>query len=328
MFDIQSNLLEKQQGSIDLAKWQQTVDLISELYDAACGTIVQLKDQEFKVIVTSNNEDNFLSAGDTWSWNMQSFCRKIAETNDQLYIYDAQADDFWKDAPAVREGPVRSYCGLPVYWPDGSIFGTICVIDTKDTDYSETLQAVLKQLCLLITSDLRMLADYEKIKSLAITDDLTGVNNRRGLNILGEQKFKDAKRYQHAIGLIYLDIDNMKIVNDTFGHTAGDTCIVTLSNILKENCRASDIIARLGGDEFIIISLLGSRRELGLMASRIEEKYQAATKGNVQLELTSISYGTSIIDCYSPHSFEELLNEADAKMYEHKQSKRSKTGLA
>ncbi|WP_394249850.1 diguanylate cyclase [Vibrio profundi] len=327
MFDIQSNLLEKQQGSVDLEKWQQTVDLISELYDAACGTIVQLKDQEFKVVVSSSNEDNFLKVGETWPWNIQSFCRTIVETNEQLYIYNAQADDFWKDAPAVRKGPVRSYCGLPVYWPDGSIFGTICVIDTKDTNYSETLQAVLKQLCLLITSDLRMLADYEKIKSLAITDDLTGVNNRRGLKILGEQKFKDAKRYQHSIGLIYLDIDNMKIVNDTFGHTAGDTCIVTLSNILKENCRASDIIARLGGDEFIIISLLGSRRELGLMASRIEEKYHTATKGNVQLELTSISYGTSIIDCYSPHSFEELLNEADAKMYEHKQSKRSKTSI-
>ncbi|MBW3695978.1 GGDEF domain-containing protein [Vibrio sp. T187] len=324
MFDEQTCLLSAKPDSIDLAKWQQTVDIISELYNSACGTIVQFRQNEFNVVVASLNEDNFLKSGDSWPWEMHSFCRKIAESQEKLYVHNAKDDDLWKDAPAVQDGPVRSYCGLPIYWPNGKIFGTICVIDTKATHYNQTLQSVLYQLCQLITADLQMLSDYETIKSLAICDELTGVNNRRGLRVLGEQKFKDARRYQHAIGVVYLDIDNMKVVNDTFGHPAGDLCIVTLANILKENCRESDIIARMGGDEFIVVSLLGSRRELTLMAGRIEDKYHAATKGHVQLELTSVSYGTSIIDCYSPLSFDELMQEADKKMYQHKQTKRAK----
>ncbi|MGF1754358.1 diguanylate cyclase [Vibrio makurazakiensis] len=321
--DKYTNLLTSELQSIDLQKWQQTVDLISELFDAACGTIVQLKDNEFNVIVASQNDDNFLSTGDTWPWDIQSFCREIIEKEDELYVPAAKDSKYWCQAPPVKSGPVRSYCGFPIYWPDGSPFGTICAIDTKTSQYNSSLQKVLLQMSHLISADLRMMKDYETIKSLAICDELTGVNNRRGLKILGEQKFKDARRYQHAIGVVFLDIDNMKRVNDTFGHSAGDTCIVTLAKILQENCRESDIIARLGGDEFLVVSLLGSRRELSIMANRIEEKYKAIVSGSVQLECTSISYGTSIVDCYSPLSFDELMKEADKKMYLHKQTKKS-----
>lgn len=324
MLNEHNCLLGNKPAQLDLSKWQQTVDLISEIYNSACGTIVQMREDDFSVVVASKNEDNFLKEGDNWPRSIQSFCRTIIETKQELYVHDASDNVDWVNAPAVKHGHVQSYCGLPIYWPSGKIFGTICVIDTKPTEYNATLQALLTQFCRLITSDLKMISDFNKIKDLAITDELTGVSNRRGLKALGEQKFKDARRYQHAIGVVYLDIDNLKYVNDNFGHHAGDRCIITLAKVLQENCRESDIVARLGGDEFIIISLIGSRRELMLMASRMEDKYKEAANANVQLNNTSISFGASIVDCYSPLSFETLLSEADQNMYRHKQMKKAK----
>jgi len=317
-------LLGNKPTQLDLSKWQRTVDLISEIYNSACGTIVQMREDDFNVVVASKNEDNFLKEGDNWPRSIQSFCRTIIETKQELYVHDALDSEDWVNAPAVKQGHVQSYCGLPIYWPSGNIFGTICVIDTKPTEYNATLQALLAQFFQLITSELQMISDLNKIKDLAMTDELTGVCNRRGLKTLGEQKFKDARRYQHAIGIVYFDIDNLKYVNDTFGHQAGDHCIVTLAKVIQENCRESDIIARLGGDEFIIISLIGSRRELMLMAKRMEDKYKEAASANIQFDKTAISYGASIIDCYSPLSFDTLLNEADENMYKHKEAKKLK----
>ncbi len=107
---------------------------------------------------------------------------------------------------------------MPITWPDGSLFGTICVIDKKQSDYSDVQLKILEQFRNLINADLHMLIDYEEIKALAITDELTQVHNRRGLNLLGEQRFKDARRFSQHIGMVYIDIDNMKQLNDTEGH--------------------------------------------------------------------------------------------------------------
>lgn len=315
-------LTKSDQDVIDLDKWQQTADLMAELFDASCGAIVQLHDGQFNVIKTSSNENNFLHKGDSWSWDATSFCRHMIENETDLYINDAIAHEFWRHAPPVAEGEVRSYCGVPLYWPDGKPFGSICVIDTKSTSYSVTMNKLLSQLARLITSDLKMFEDFQTLQDLVLTDDMTDVLNRRGLSILGEQKLKDAKRYQSSVGVIYLDIDNMKLVNDKFGHQAGDDCIVTLATVLKENFRESDVIARVGGDEFIVISQVGSRLELGALAARVEQKYADLVRGSTRLELSSVSYGTSVIDCYSSLPFDELLAEADRNMYQHKQTKR------
>ncbi len=315
-------LSKSDQAVIDLDKWQQTADLMAELFDASCGAIVQLHDGQFNVIKTSGNEDNFLSQNDSWSWNITSFCRYMIENDTDLYINKAIEHEYWRNVPPVAEGQVRSYCGVPLYWPDGTPFGSICVIDTKETSYNVTMSRLLEQLARLITSDLKMFEDFQALQDLALTDELTNVLNRRGLSILGEQKLKDAKRYQSSVGVIYLDIDNMKPVNDKFGHHAGDDCIVTLTNVLKENCRENDVIARVGGDEFIVITQIGSRLELSSLAARVEQKYAEMVRGNTRLELSAVSYGTSVIDCYSSLPFNELLAEADRNMYQHKKNKR------
>ncbi|MGF1694199.1 sensor domain-containing diguanylate cyclase [Vibrio lamellibrachiae] len=315
------------QTIVDLEKWQQSVDLMSELYGSVNGSIVQFRNNEFKVVVTSCNEDNHLVRNDSWDWGMKSFCREIVETNKALYVHSALQDNYWHDAPPVVEGPVRSYCGLPIYWPDGSLFGTICVIDNKSSEYSSTLLKLLEQFCQLITADLKMLSDFEELKSLALTDELTGLNNRRGLMILGEQRIKDATRSKQVLGLTYLDIDNLKTINDQLGHQIGDHCISALAKVLELNCRENDIKARVGGDEFIIITLINEENErpydqsLNELSERIIKSYRSMIQKYDPTSLTSVSCGGITFEHHELHSLDEMIKKADHLMYQHKQSK-------
>ena len=326
MFDNQC-LSNSKQTIIDLDKWQQTVDLMSELYGSINGSIVQFRQNEFNVVVTSSNDDNFLTRDDSWPWEMKSFCRKIMETEKLLYVKNSLLDAHWQNAPPVTEGPVRSYCGLPIYWPDGSLFGTICVIDNKASQYSSLLVKMLEQFCQLITADLKMFCDYEELKSLALTDELTGLYNRRGLMLLGEQRIKDAKRSKQILGITYLDIDKLKQMNDQFGHQLGDQCILTLAKVLEVNCRDNDIKARIGGDEFIIMSVFDKGNQTpynqinGELSLRIVSNYQSLIEEHDPQGLTSVSYGGLTFKHHEVKSLNDMIGKADKLMYQHKQSK-------
>ncbi len=318
MIDTQACISRHPHPNLDLQKWQMTVDLMAELFDVACGTIVQFRQQEFNAVAASLNEENFLQRNSSWPWDMKSFCRKIMETEESLYVDDAEHSKEWQNAPPVSEGPVRSYLGLPVSWPDGSLFGTICVIDTKKAKYNQVQQQLLKQFRDMINADLQLLQDYEEIKALAITDELTQVHNRRGLNLLGEQRIKDARRFNQNIGMVYIDIDNMKQLNDTEGHQAGDACIINLADILKDCCRESDIIARVGGDEFLVMMLADDEQHIQKLCHRIEHQFSEELKQNPTFRLNSLSYGYCFTDEPGNARIEIMIDQADQHMYENK----------
>ncbi|QUM77012.1 sensor domain-containing diguanylate cyclase [Moritella sp. 24] len=326
MVDNQACLSRSEQNIIDLNKWQQITDLIAELFGSASGTIVQLRENEFNVVVASQNKDNFLSRNDTWSWDIHSFCRKIIETKQQLTVEHAEMDACWKQSPLVAEGQIRSYCGLPIFWPCGELFGTLCIIDTKETEHSPALIKLLEQFCRLITADLKMLRDYQEIRDLALTDELTGIHNRRGLSFLGEQRIKEARRAKQTIGIVYLDIDHLKRINDRHGHQIGDQCIITLANVLTVNGRESDIIARMGGDEFIIMTSFSDEYDydhhLEKLSLRILDCYKTAVSEYDTDEITSISYGHRTFNYASMTFLEEMIEETDQLMYRNKNSKR------
>ncbi|TPH18108.1 diguanylate cyclase domain-containing protein [Litorilituus lipolyticus] len=151
---------------LDFEKWQRLVNLMAKLYNATSGVVVQFRQESFNVVSTSDNADNFLKVNSSWPWDMKSFCRKIIETNDKLYVNNAKDSDEWSCSPPVAEGPVRSYLGYPLYWPDGSLFGSFCVIDTKPTEYPYSLIEMLEQLKLIVESELKHVFDKQKIKSL------------------------------------------------------------------------------------------------------------------------------------------------------------------
>src|SRR5688500_18005024 len=109
----------------------------------------------------------------------------------------------------------------------------------------------------------------ERLRSFSLTDGLTGLNNRRGFMILATGLLKFARRVGYSSCLLYIDLDSLKYINDTFGHAAGDTAITQFARILTDTFRDSDIIGRLGGDEFVAMIIDATESDLTSIQTRL-----------------------------------------------------------
>lgn len=312
--------------AIDLGKWQNTVNLMADLYGSVCGAVVQLRDDEFNVISTSESAGNFLKRDSRWNWDAKTFCRRVVESDSDLYESDPKNNSQWCDADPVKLGPVRSYLGVPVHWPDKQIFGTICVIDTQVTSYDQNLVRLLGQLAILIEADLQHITDFEEIKSLALQDGLTGIYNRRGFTTLAEEYLKTAALLQQETALVFLDIDNLKLINDTFGHRAGDKLIVALAECIASHVRETNLYARLGGDEFVMYFQNMSQRNISLIIDKISYSFQKVVNSIDPTNscAAGFSFGLKMYPIGAKNSLIERFEQADQMMYAHKAYKKSR----
>jgi len=165
----------------------------------------------------------------------------------------------------------------------------------------------------------------ERLLSLSLTDGLTGLNNRRGFMILATGLLKFARRAGYSLCLLYIDLDSLKYINDTFGHVAGDTAIIHFSRILTETFRDSDVIGRMGGDEFVILIIDATESDLASMQARLQQNVDAHNLQSERGFALSFSLGVIRVDQNSTITMEALLFEADAAMYQHKKSRKRTT---
>ena len=197
-----------------------------------------------------------------------------------------------------------------------------------------TIPARLPQTGQLQREHLQLLADklYQKVselekandhlRSLSLTDVLTGLNNRRGFMILATGLLKFARRAAYSVCLLYIDLDSLKYINDTFGHAAGDTAITHFARILTETFRDSDVIGRLGGDEFVVLIIDATESDLTSMQVRLQSNVDAHNLQSERGYALSLSLGVIRVDPDSTITMEELLYEADAAMYQHKKNRK------
>jgi diguanylate cyclase (GGDEF)-like protein len=160
----------------------------------------------------------------------------------------------------------------------------------------------------------------EEVHRLSVTDELTGLFNRRGFLLLAEQFLRAAKRAKTVHALIYLDLNGVKQVNDIHGHKAGDALLTDTAQVLKACFRDADIVARLGGDEFAILAVNGENTEI--MLARIHAAAAQFNKGGSSPH--SLSFSIGVIRCLptDESSLLELLHKADTLMYEQKKEHR------
>ncbi|MCG6533324.1 MAG: GGDEF domain-containing protein [Syntrophales bacterium LBB04] len=164
----------------------------------------------------------------------------------------------------------------------------------------------------------------EALKTFSFKDDLTGLYNRRGFFTLAEQGFKTAQRMGTEMLLIFGDLDNLKEINDTFGHKEGDQALVDTSQILKETFRESDIIARIGGDEFVILALNSFETSAEKLINRFEQVLNDHPLQPKRLYKLSLSLGIACFNPQNPRSLDVLLADADKIMYENKQKRKDR----
>jgi len=169
----------------------------------------------------------------------------------------------------------------------------------------------------------KMMRDHkgeEALLTLSLTDELTGLYNRRRFFVLTEQYLKVAIRAKKRLLLLYIDMDDLKWINDHCGHNEGDQALTDLAKILKRTFRESDIIARIGGDEFVVL-LESTVENDEILMTRLYENIKDCNAKGLRPYKLSISVGSAQYDPENPISLDELLSEADALMYAQKRKR-------
>ncbi|MDP3048013.1 MAG: diguanylate cyclase [Thermodesulfovibrionales bacterium] len=160
----------------------------------------------------------------------------------------------------------------------------------------------------------------EKLRTLSLTDELTGLYNRRGFFTMVEHLLRLAKRQKKAIFVLYADLDNLKEINDTWGHQEGDRALIDTANIFRATFRESDIVARIGGDELVVIPVEATL-DTEVITARFQKNLKDYSTKNKRSYTLSISFGISHYNPESPCSIDELLRQAEKLMYDEKMRK-------
>jgi len=177
----------------------------------------------------------------------------------------------------------------------------------------------------LLSNHIQKLTQKNDILSkLSVIDEFTGLYNRRALYVTGRNMYQDAIENKDSTCFIFLDMDGLKKINDSFGHTEGDIAILSMSNILKKCFRDKDLLVRYGGDEFVVLMVNIQEETLHQALERISTQVNEFNQKKKHEWLLSVSWGYSFYAAGSEmQEFNKLIEESDARLYDEKRKKKS-----
>src|SRR5882762_9658690 len=187
--------------------------------------------------------------------------------------------------------------------PPGILFG-----DARSQQVSELLMRAVR--CAVKQHMLQA-----ELGNLALTDELTGLYNRRGFMAMAERQMRLGRRTGRGMLLFMIDVDGLKSINDSFGHLEGDCALKRTSAVLEETFRDSDVVARLGGDEFAVLAIEAAGHSEPTIKTRLFERLKSISAEQSRYEV-SLSLGVARFDPRNVTSIGELMAKADRAMYE------------
>ncbi|MBX3049829.1 MAG: sensor domain-containing diguanylate cyclase [Caldilineaceae bacterium] len=214
------------------------------------------------IVLQTEDHGYGVEAGTVFKW-ADSFCSEMVKGNGPRIASNSEQVPAYAAAPIGRQVQINAYVGCPLVGEDGEFFGTLCAIHpssqpesiTGEQELVDMLGALLSsilQIELKMTDEIRR---AERIQMEAAMDVLTQVYNRRGWDRLLAAEEERCRRYGHPAAVLVIDLDEMKQVNDTLGHAAGDALLKKTGELLRQAARQKDVVARLGGDEFGILAI-------------------------------------------------------------------------
>lgn len=213
-------------------------------------------------------------------------------------------------------------CGGEVHGKFAKKYGTCqeCEIYQRVV-YADPAREVEEHLIVLVHS---LRCKQEEIKEIAMQDHLTGLANRRCFDNYIQHEYNKIKRNNSSLTVMMIDVNQFKLINDSYGHAKGDEILKECSEILQSTIRESDIVFRIGGDEFMIVmhECCDNKSYAEALMARIDAKIEHWNEyHDLEIHL-SLSYGFSILT-KAVNDIQLCLNEADAKMYADKRSKQN-----
>ena len=262
----------------------------------------------------------------------KSFCRtfRLSSKNVRGKSVYMLGDGAWK-TPALRtwlEAILDKHSNIPDFELDGlfpAIGQRTMLFNARRVEIKDASRRIIlltiQDLTLRRQSECAMKKLNASLKTDAMTDELTGLYNRRGFDVLSQHYLDLAHRRGKRIFVIYTDLDDMKQINDQGGHPAGNQALVRTADILRSTFRKSDIIARIGGDEFAIAAMENGHDNAAIQMARLQINLIRHAKENHYAKPISLSIGVVRSNRLGTSSIEELTSQADALMYIEKRGK-------
>src|SRR5262245_33006204 len=250
------------------------------------------------------------------------FCSHAIRQRDVFMVHDALQDPRFANHPLVADGPrVRFYAGAPLVTPQDYALGTLCVVDVVPRQLSakqiESLRILGRQAMCQLELNLQ-----------AMRDPLTSLYNRRQLEESLHREVLRARRLGAPVGVMAIDVDHFKRVNDTLGHEVGDGALRGVAEVLASCVREEDIACRAGGEEFVIILPGTGKTALKSRAEAVRRTIERASipAGEGTLKLT-VSIGLASFPAYGDTG-QAVLRAADGALYKAKAAGRNRVVMS
>jgi diguanylate cyclase (GGDEF)-like protein len=227
--------------------------------------------------------------------------------------------------PRKRRSRYRtnSFAAVPIASAE-EVMGVLCVTDRVDgrpfarTDLS-TLRTLAAPLALALGRE-RALAQAGSYAEAAAIDPVSGLFNRRYFHTRIQEELQRAQRHALSIGLLMIDVDDFKVVNDTYGHLVGDTVIRLIADVLRRSVRVFDICTRFGGEEFAVLMPGSSAADAARIAERIRQRAENCTSAEPGLAAVKVTVSIGLAVSRPDSSPRDLINRADVALYQAKRS--------
>lgn len=296
-----------------LSEWQSIVELIVNLGEARAGLIMRVHNDEIEVFVSSKQVDNPYKVGTSEPLlNSGLYCESVIKQEEMLFVPNALKSPQWDQNPDLKYG-LCCYLGFPIKLPNGQPFGTICILDDKENDYSSNTIQLIEKMRDLIESHLKLLY-------ISFHDALTNTYNRTYFNTRVEQEMKLAAEHKTPLTMLLLDLDWFKKINDRFGHLMGDNVLKAIANIMINLIKEPGIVVRHGGEEFIVLMPDTNINEAKLIAETIRNTVESSCI----LEEFKVTVSIGVAQWSQNESLDAWYKRADQALYKAKEAGRNR----
>ena len=241
----------------------------------------------------------------------------------QPILINENLQHYFQLIPADCSYPIRSMAVAPISF-HGKIIGSLNQADFSQERFQPGMDtSLLEQLAIKVSLCLSNVIAHEKLQFMAYYDPLTGLLNRRVMGSILKREFNRAIRYKTQLSLVFIDVNDFKLVNDTFGHDAGDELLKYLASLLSEMSRESDVATRFAGDEFVLILPETSVSSAEMMLDRMQnyiDNHPLMMESNIVP--FSVSFGISSTEDETICDHKKLLKRADEALYEKKKAQK------
>ncbi len=299
--------------------------------DSAYLTTIDLDRDEQRILYANNAGEMDIPEGLAVPWS-DTLCKRALEEGRP---FTSNVSQCWGDSDAAKALGIETYLSTPIRLGNGVLYGTLCAASHKSQDPNPDVKRLLALFATLIAQNIErerllreLIASNDALAIQARTDELTGLYNRRALLDELGRMLANGKRSGVSVFVAFVDLDGLKVLNDSYGHEVGDALIVQVGKALRTNLREEDLAARIGGDEYIVVGPGPARADSAKEAGSVfRDRIAAATKitltlGSFQLDYPGASVGLAIVQ---PGEMDaaQALDAADAAMYQIKRERRS-----